>query len=129
MYSPQNLNLLSATTPRLDFSEANRTEVGSNDSYMTDTTMPRAEVVFVPLSFLLIVWILLFIRQVNFWKSVRNRIATVKCIHQVPCYNCQFFKNNPYLKCAVQPSKVLSSDAMECPDYCPHPQENKVSNS
>lgn len=36
----------------------------------------------------------------------------------IPCYKCQFFDNNPYLKCTVRPSVVLSQQAVDCGDYC-----------
>jgi hypothetical protein len=39
------------------------------------------------------------------------------------CERCRFFSNNRYLKCAVQPSLVLTKEADACPDY--YPQENK----
>lgn len=38
---------------------------------------------------------------------------------KVPCRNCQYFSNNHYLSCAVQPDIVMSERAMNCSDYCP----------
>lgn len=39
----------------------------------------------------------------------------------VPCHKCQYFSHNSYLKCAVNPSKVLQPEAKDCADYssCP----------
>lgn len=36
---------------------------------------------------------------------------------QTNCTKCRFFDDNSYLKCAVQPSKVLKKEAQECLDY------------
>jgi len=34
-----------------------------------------------------------------------------------PCTRCEFFSNNPYIKCAAQPIIVLTEQATDCPDY------------
>jgi len=39
----------------------------------------------------------------------------VKC--SIPCRTCRFFSNNTHLKCAVQPTLVLTEQANNCPDY------------
>jgi hypothetical protein len=39
--------------------------------------------------------------------------------HNLPCSNCQYFSNNHYLKCAIQPSLVMTTEATNCSDYCP----------
>jgi hypothetical protein len=38
---------------------------------------------------------------------------------EIPCRKCQFFSNNPYLKCAIRPSSVMNERAIDCPDYSP----------
>ena len=40
-----------------------------------------------------------------------------KASTQTNCTKCRFFDDNSYLKCAVQPSKVLKKSAQECLDY------------
>ena len=40
-----------------------------------------------------------------------------KASTQTNCTKCRFFDDNFYLKCAVQPSKVLKKEARECMDY------------
>ena len=37
----------------------------------------------------------------------------------IPCQKCQFFNDNSYLKCAVNPSRVLQPEAKDCSDYSP----------
>ena len=39
--------------------------------------------------------------------------------HKIPCKTCQFFKDNPYIKCAVHPSIAATKSAIECSDYTP----------
>ncbi|MBR8835915.1 MAG: hypothetical protein DSM106950_18315 [Stigonema ocellatum SAG 48.90 = DSM 106950] len=45
--------------------------------------------------------------------------VNTKSLHKIRCKKCQFFSNNRYLKCAVQPGIVLTKEAENCPDYCP----------
>lgn len=40
-------------------------------------------------------------------------------LQRVPCMNCHFYTMNPHLKCAVNPSVVLTKQAIDCPDYRP----------
>lgn len=40
-------------------------------------------------------------------------------LHQLPCMNCHFYNMNPHLKCAVNPSVVLTRQAINCSDYRP----------
>ncbi len=55
----------------------------------------------------------------NFRKAVLNRMFPIKYNHRIPCNNCKYFKNNRYLQCAIHPTKVLSQEAINCPDYLP----------
>jgi hypothetical protein len=41
----------------------------------------------------------------------------IKSQQKSPCTKCEFFSNNPHLKCAAQPSLVLTEQARDCPDY------------
>jgi hypothetical protein len=96
----------------------NQIEISPSASPMPETSFPSGEILLVPISFATVVWMLLFAMHFNLWKSVRNRMGSLqKNRHQLPCTNCQYFKNNPYLKCAVHPDRVLKSEATNCPDY------------
>jgi hypothetical protein len=33
------------------------------------------------------------------------------------CYHCRYFGQNPYLKCALHPTTVLTEQAADCRDY------------
>lgn len=52
--------------------------------------------------------------------AIERMVVTKNSLHQVRCQNCQFFSNNRYLKCAVQPSIVLTKEAKNCTDYSPN---------
>jgi hypothetical protein len=73
----------------------------------------------VPLSFMVMAWMVLILLRSNLLKSFQNRLTPIKGLRQVPCLNCKYFKNDPYLKCAVNPCTVLTEEAANCSDYCP----------
>ncbi|MEC4816105.1 MAG: hypothetical protein SAK29_22960 [Scytonema sp. PMC 1069.18] len=64
-------------------------------------------------------WLLIAFKLLNTLNSANNKIATFNILTKVPCRNCQYFANNPFLKCAVRPDTALTEEAMNCPDYCP----------
>lgn len=72
----------------------------------------------VPLSFMVMAWVVLILLRSNLLKSFQNRLTPLKGLHQVPCLNCKYFKNDPYLKCAVNPCTVLTEEAANCSEYC-----------
>jgi hypothetical protein len=39
----------------------------------------------------------------------------------LPCHNCVYFSDNLYLKCAINPGTVMTSEAYSCRDHCPPP--------
>jgi hypothetical protein len=63
--------------------------------------------------------VVLFLKRLMLLKTFDEQLTTAKRDRQVPCNKCHFYNNNFYLKCAVHPSKVLTSEARDCPDYCP----------
>ncbi len=119
-------NFLKPTTPAtlsgvgsIDLNSSQHTESPAYQSPLrSEQNLSTSDLLLVPISFAAIVWVVLFIMHFNFWKSVRNRLGHLPSVSQLPCTNCKYFKNNPYLKCAVQPDRVLRTEATECPDYC-----------
>lgn len=72
-----------------------------------------------PFSFIM-GWAILFVMLSKIGRSAREEIlVSIKHLHRVPCRNCRFFCNNPYLKCALNPSIVLTEQALNCSDYAP----------
>lgn len=49
----------------------------------------------------------------------KDEIVSIKHLYQHPCKNCQFFNNNHYLKCEVQPYTALTKEALNCSEYKP----------
>jgi hypothetical protein len=70
-----------------------------------------------------LVLIAIVLRRLTFWKTLDSRLTSTKHERQASCERCRFFNNNPHLKCAVHPSKVLTSEAKNCSDYSPHSQK------
>jgi len=83
------------------------------------TTMPDSTILLIPI-FSLMVWLIVASKLTGVWKEARDRISSFNQVEPMPCRNCQFFANNHYLKCAVQPSIVLTSQALKCSDYWPN---------
>ena len=50
-------------------------------------------------------------------KTSGNLPKILKGSTQTNCTRCRFYDENSYLKCAVQPTKVLKKEAQECLDY------------
>lgn len=46
-------------------------------------------------------------------------IQQVRCLHQIPCADCDFFTNNYRLKCTVRPCVACTEDAIGCTDFEP----------
>ena len=91
------------------------------DSHITNTQINRlytsAPNLFVWITVSsMIIWILFeIIRELDMVK-ISDKLAFA-FIHS-KCRNCQFYATNPYLKCAVHPSVVLTKQARNCIDYC-----------
>jgi len=63
-------------------------------------------------------WTILFLMLSKIGIAARDEIFfTIKRFQRVPCRNCQYFSNNPYLKCAVNPDAVLTEEALKCSEY------------
>lgn len=83
--------------------------------------------VYLASGFLGIAFIVIFIKQLQARKLIRSQLSLGKPFHKIPCTNCQYFNSNIYLKCAVQPSLVMSEKAKDCTDYQPVEKKDKSS--
>jgi hypothetical protein len=79
---------------------------------------PDEALFFIPFCYMIVSVILIFMFP-NVWKVRRAKIARFNCFNQVPCRNCRFFTDNHHLYCTVQPSIVLTKQALDCSDYHP----------
>jgi hypothetical protein len=53
----------------------------------------------------------------------RQRFSSFKLPPKNPCFRCQYFSNNSYLKCALHLETALTGQAVDCRDYCPNSRE------
>lgn len=72
----------------------------------------------IPIS-LLTAWAISVVIYSDILTILKHGFLAVKHSNQVPCRNCRFFQNNPYLRCAVNPATALTDKASDCSDYCP----------
>ena len=63
-------------------------------------------------------WLFLVIFIWTIFTAVVDTIKRAKKMHKIPCTNCQYFTNNRYLKCTIQPNLANTEGAITCPDYC-----------
>lgn len=52
-------------------------------------------------------------------KRAQPHSLSLKLPPKAPCQHCRYFSLNPYLKCTLHPSTVLTKQAIDCLDYCP----------
>ena len=66
-----------------------------------------------------ICWVAIFLMLSKRVRLARKEIAvSIKSLEKIPCKNCNFYSNDPHLKCAVNPSSVMTEKALDCSDYC-----------
>jgi hypothetical protein len=53
---------------------------------------------------------------VDLIKYLRS-VAQLKSRPRISCSHCHYFGQNPYLKCALHPTTVLTEQAVDCRDY------------
>lgn len=75
--------------------------------------------VLLPVSLAITLGMVISLRRLH--KSEQTDVKDVfSHFEPFSCRNCRFFSLNPYIKCAVHPSTVLTKQAIDCPDYYPH---------
>ncbi len=47
----------------------------------------------------------------------RQQAVGFRFRHGFSCYHCRYFGQNPYLKCALHPTTVLTEQSADCRDY------------
>lgn len=92
-------------------------EVPSGPFPPADSETAMGGVWLVPLWLVAIAWTIIIIKHSLRWKGVRNRVGRGDRCQTMPCLSCQFYSNNPYLPCAVHPSRALKAEAIDCSDY------------
>ena len=63
--------------------------------------------------------ILMIVFSFSVVSAFKQGAEQLRRLHQIPCYKCDFFTNDFRLKCAVNPTKACSEEALECADFEP----------
>ncbi|AFY35001.1 hypothetical protein [Calothrix sp. PCC 7507] len=117
MSADQILQIKVVTTD--SFHQVPRSEVKQEQGKQDVFIIPEVAIYLSPLG-VLFSWVVFFIILRKIRTFIENKMVfTIKSSHKVPCKNCQYYANNHYLKCAVQPSMVLREEAQDCPEYSP----------
>lgn len=67
---------------------------------------------------LFMIFTVIYIAVSKFRSITPNELFfKLKRSNQIPCRNCRYFSGNFYLRCAVNPSDVLTEKAVDCADY------------
>lgn len=56
-------------------------------------------------------------------EAVRDAEFRLFHAYKLPCQQCRFYINNPYLKCAVRPMVAMTKQAIDCSDYQIQPSQ------
>ncbi|WP_310488812.1 hypothetical protein [Chamaesiphon sp. VAR_69_metabat_338] len=56
----------------------------------------------------------------------RQPVAKLEADSAVKCQSCKYFDRNLYLNCALHPSSVMTELAVDCMDYSPNQQTQRV---
>lgn len=91
-------------------------------------TIPDIALSLTPMA-VLVAWISFFILLRKHQGSRGDKKGfVIHTLRKVPCKNCQFYANNHYLKCAVQPSLVMTEEAKNCSEYSPSQSKSNSKN-
>ncbi|QSJ14907.1 hypothetical protein JYQ62_23945 [Nostoc sp. UHCC 0702] len=100
--------------------EVNLIGITHNYTKSKDGDIPTAIVFLAPICFIIVGAAFLFIIS-QFLEITQNKkdIFNIDCMKECPCRRCKFFVDNNYIKCAVNPSIVLTKQAINCSEYQP----------
>ncbi|WP_413200045.1 hypothetical protein [Nostoc piscinale] len=104
-------------TIEINNSYLSRSDHQAEKTQPQDFNIPDAALYLSPVG-LLFSWVIFFLILRKIKRFLDNKMVfSVNTLHQVPCKNCRFYANNHYLKCAVQPSIVLTDEAKNCTEF------------
>lgn len=97
--------------------EANQTEAKYHHEAYT-SEVPDIAITIAGAASAVVIWTVLFVILSRIRSlALQKIIPPISSSKQVPCRNCRFYTNNHYLKCAVQPSVVMTEEARTCSDF------------
>lgn len=80
-----------------------------------ETASPEGILFLLPISFMLI-WSAATVILLGLPKLHRQWSYSSKA-KQIPCFQCRYFVNSPYLNCTVNPKLAMTAEASDCSDY------------
>ncbi|XHR81112.1 MAG: hypothetical protein ACFKPT_23150 [Gloeotrichia echinulata GP01] len=103
-----------------NYHQVTQHEVKQGTEAQTDgLNIPDVAIGLTPIG-LMFGWVIFFLMWRKLRTAVDNKMVfTIKKLHKVPCKNCKYYSSNHYLKCAVEPSLVMSEEAKNCSEYSP----------
>ncbi|MEH2415725.1 hypothetical protein [Nostoc sp.] len=126
MYHDQILQKTVAANSNLHqvtLSEAKKEQTQTHELTIDDIAIYLSPAAF------LIGWVGFFLILRKFQAFLDAKMVfSIKELHKVPCKNCHFYSHNHYLKCAVNPSIVLTEEAMNCSEYSPSNKKKSSEN-
>ncbi len=81
---------------------------------------PGENVVLAGLCGVVVMSLVIFIRRNQLRrKALRREVegGSELSAKELPCGRCQYFSDNPYLPCAVNPGEVLTEEARDCGSF------------
>ncbi|MEA5600276.1 hypothetical protein [Nostoc sp. UHCC 0252] len=109
-------------------SQVVKSEEKTDQSQAHELNIPDIAVYLSPVGFI-IGWVAFFAIMQKIRAFLDHKMAfSINRLHKLPCKNCRFYSNNHYLKCAVNPSIVLTEEAMNCSEYSPSNKKHSAKN-
>jgi hypothetical protein len=100
-----------------NFNQLIQNEVKKEQAQTLELTLYDIAISLSPVGFIM-GWIVFFLILRKIQALLDEKMFFfIKSLHKVPCQSCRFYSNNHYLKCAVNPSIVLTEEAMSCSEY------------
>jgi hypothetical protein len=111
------------TIEKTNIQSAIVSEVKPNETRIERTENNHPIVFEVSIGVFLLSGIICFLMLSKTWivmqEEMEDPLELPSKFSQSPCTKCRFFSSNPFLKCAVNPTLVLTKEAVNCSDYRP----------
>ena len=80
----------------------------------------------IPLLCPIAIWLVLLFFFTALFLAIAEAWVLRRKVHRIPCSRCVFCTGDYRLKCAVHPMRAFSEEAIDCRDFEPEIQENRV---
>ncbi len=116
--NPHLLNLSQTNLSRVSLTTEKRDSEKLSGENASAAITPEPSLLLTPIVLLAMSVVVIFHKF-----KLSKQTNKLNNLDPLPCRNCHFFCNSSYLKCAVNPSAVLTEAAINCCDY--YPLKNK----